>query len=188
MSAAHKHLLAMKMEGETVLSPSMSSEWRSKYLEKLRINPHVTNAVPRDGRADTDPSNRLSAPIMIPTKSRSTSLEDLTYSSPRRHTSWECAYSPLSERPSTIARSPESDIDLDIGLFPMGSPDSTSNNNNDNDENIDEDDRDVHPHHSGTSGRRWRGFIPPHQLIQRDCFSLGVQHHFRKRPTGAAVI
>jgi hypothetical protein len=28
---------------------------------------------------------------------------------------------------------------------------------------------------------RLDGFIPPHQLVQRDCFSLGMQHQIRKR-------
>ena len=25
-------------------------------------------------------------------------------------------------------------------------------------------------------------FVPPHELIERGCFSLGVQHHFRRKP------
>ncbi|ETV99648.1 hypothetical protein H310_07717 [Aphanomyces invadans] len=193
MSAAHKHLLAMKVEGESSLSPSMSSEWRSKYLEKLRINPHLATGVSRDGRAETDPSSRLSAPIMIPNKTRSTSLEDPTYYSPHHRLSWERSLSPLPpKRTSYRTASPESDIDLDIGLFPMGSPELTHTDcNEDVDRGMElDDDRDMHPHNAptGTNGRWRRGFIPPHQMIQRDCFSLGVQHQFRKRPTGAAVI
>jgi hypothetical protein len=27
-----------------------------------------------------------------------------------------------------------------------------------------------------------KSFVPPHQMIERDCFSLGLQNEFKRRP------
>jgi hypothetical protein len=82
LTAAHKQLMAMKMAmndeqvgGMTAaLSTSASSEWRSKYLDKLRIRPPLR----RDQHHVPISSRRMcmSDPIMIPLKSRSRSLEE----------------------------------------------------------------------------------------------------------------
>ncbi|KAF0719521.1 Aste57867_965 [Aphanomyces stellatus] len=205
LTAAHKQLLAMKMCSDDasahVLSPSVSSEWRSKYLGKLRINNNMSSmvGVPRDGRADTDPSSLrscMSAPIMIPSKTRSSSLEDPTLLSwEQPHVMNMTSPPPTTESRqrsrSTMVKADIQDIDLDVGLFPMGSPEDdplfTHVDHDDLDDSDDDDEDDDDAFVMDTSRRR-RGFIPPHQLVQRDCFSLGIQHQFRKRPTGAAAI
>lgn len=48
------------------------------------------------------------------------------------------------------------------------------------------DDERSNNHNSTTAMDGWRDddiqFIPPHQMVDRGCFSLGMQHHFRQKP------
>ncbi|KAH9104695.1 hypothetical protein LEN26_014925 [Aphanomyces euteiches] len=197
-TAAHKHLLAMKMCSEETahtFSPSMSSEWRSKYLRKLHISKQGESPPPPQQPTTPAPSTSFSAPIMIPSTSDRNSWGRDERTSPVL--SWERRSSFSMSTPSPPPPMDELDLD-EVSMFPMGSPDEHDESASEQDEDEKQEDcvafYDRHPADltrtsdpmpiAGSRVRR-RGFIPPHQLVQRDCFSLGVQHQFRKRPTAA---
>ncbi|OQR99778.1 hypothetical protein THRCLA_06391 [Thraustotheca clavata] len=149
VTAAQKHLSAMKANPEHMITMSGSCEWRTKYLGKLHIN-HPPEALER----------KKSAPIMIPSKHQSPAIEYDTDSL----LSWENPSFMNSMPSSSDEDGWEDDILFDDDVFGF----------------------DTQPvEQPPPARRRSEAFIPPHQLVERDCFSLGVQRHFRKKITPA---
>ncbi|KDO23903.1 hypothetical protein SPRG_10048 [Saprolegnia parasitica CBS 223.65] len=162
----HKHLGAMKaMADDPAFTLSGSAEWRTKYLGKLHVgrNSSTSSRAPDASALE----RKKSAPIMIPTSTNSKS----------RSGSCDSGFS--WEHPSHFAAS---------------SPSWTTDDDDDDDFLFDAADDDVFglelaPTESDAGARpaprRTEAFIPPHQLVQRDCFSLGITREFRKKPTSA---